>query len=282
MSTMTISAFADEIDPMLSKQMQVLNDCGITHMEIRGVDDKGIITYSLDEVKEIKKRLDANHISVSAVGSPIGKISIKDDFAPHFEQFCHTVEIAHLLGSKYIRLFSFFMPKDEDPAMYREEVLKRMRQMVEYAKTHDIILLHENEKDIYGDIAPRCLDLFKELYCEHFQCTFDFANFVQCKQDTLEAFSLLKPYIAYVHIKDALWDSGKVVPAGKGDGKLAEILAVLKKEGYNGFITLEPHLIDFAGLAALEQNAEKRNSALNGEEAFKVAFESLNGLLKTI
>ena len=114
------------------------------------------------------------------------------------------------------------------------------------------------KRRIYGDNAARCLDLFQELFGAHFRCTFDFANFVQCKQDTQEAFEMLKPYIDYVHVKDAQWEDGKVVPAGQGDGHLLEIFSQLDKRGYAGVLSLEPHLVDFAGLDALENGHKGR------------------------
>lgn len=150
------------------------------------------------------------------------------------------------------------MPEGEEPDKFRDEVMRRMDRMVEYAAGRNVVLLHENEKGIYGDSAARCLDLMKLFYGDHFRCTFDFANFVQCGQDTLEAYEMLRPYISYIHVKDALRENGDVVPAGAGDGNVAEILNRLDEEGYAGFLSLEPHLADFAGLKSLEKEVKER------------------------
>ena len=85
----SISGFADEIDSSLEKQLQVLNNLGIHYMEIRGVNGKNILDHSLDEVREIKKQLDAAGVKVSSVGSPIGKIQItaKPKMAIYFTTF---------------------------------------------------------------------------------------------------------------------------------------------------------------------------------------------------
>ena len=151
-----LSGFADEIDPSLEKQIEVIKKLGMNHIEMRGVNGKGLVEYTLDEVREIKKELDENGIRLSSIGSPIGKIKITDDFEPHFELFRHTVEIAKIMEVPYIRMFSFFIPENEDPAIYKDEVFARLSRFVEYAKEHGVILLHENEKDIYGDTAARC------------------------------------------------------------------------------------------------------------------------------
>ena len=203
-----LSGFADEIDPSLDEQIRVLKKLGMNHIEMRGVNGKGLVEYTLEEAKEIKKRLDAEGFALSSVGSPIGKIKITDDFEPHMELYKHTVDLAHLMEAKYIRMFSFFMPEGcEDYSPYKDEVMNRLGKFVDYAKANDIILLHENEKDIYGDVASRCLEIQKNFYCDHFKAVFDFANFVQCKQDTLEAYEMMKPYVAEENLlkRKAYW-----------------------------------------------------------------------------
>ena len=277
----TLSGFADEIDTNLDKQIEVITKLGINHIEMRGVNGKGLVEYSLDEVKAIRKILDEHNIHLSSIGSPIGKIKIEDDFEPHFELFRHTVEIAKIMETPYIRMFSFFIDQEKNPEDFRDEVMKRLHRMADYAKEHGVILLHENEKDIYGDIAPRCLEIMKELYSDNFKAVFDFANFVQCKQDTLEAYEMLKPYIAYVHIKDAKWADGSVVPAGTGDGNVKKILGMLKESGYQGFLSLEPHLAEFAGFSALEKEGSIGHK-LTGEEAYTLAYNSLQAVLKEL
>ncbi len=276
-----LSGFADEIDMSLEKQIEVLKKLNMSYVEMRGVNGKGLVEHSVEEVKEINKRLEGEGISLSSVGSPIGKINIKDDFAPHMELYKHTVEIAHEMKTPNIRMFSFFMPSNSKYEPYREAVIDRLGQFVDYAKSNGVLLLHENEKGIYGDVADRCLELMKAFYGDHFKAVFDFANFVQCRQDTLEAYEMLKPYIFYVHIKDALWSDASVVPAGMGDGHVEEILKMLKNEGYEGFLSLEPHLSDFAGFDALEQNTSQKKK-LSGEEAFTMAYEALKQILERI
>lgn len=277
-----LSGFADEINPQLDEQIRVLKKLGMHYVEMRGANGKGLVEYPLDEVEKIKEQLDENDIHLSSVGSPIGKIPIVQDFEEHFKLFCHTVNIAHVMEVPYIRMFSFFMPEGEDPEKYHDEVFRRVGRMADYAAKHNVILLHENEKEIYGDVADRCRKLMEEFYSDHFKAVFDFANFVQCHQDTKEAYEMLKPYIEYVHVKDAEWESGQVVPAGHGDGNVKEILKMLKESGYEGFLSLEPHLADFAGFSALENGKSEKKEKLTGEESFTLAHESLVKILGEI
>ena len=156
--------------------------------------------------------------------------------------------------------------------------MKRMDRMVQEAKASRLVLLHENEKGIYGDNATRCLDLMKEFYGDHFKATFDFANFIQCGQNTVDAYEMLKTYIEYVHVKDARMADGEVVVPGTGDGQLVAIFDKLDQSGYKGYLSLEPHLANFAGLGSLEKEAAVR-AENDTEKAFCIAYRALEGLL---
>lgn len=273
-----ISGFADEIDKSLSTQIEVLNTLGQKYIEFRAADGLGVANHTMEDVQRVKAELDKAGIKISAIGSPCGKMKIQDDFEPHFEKFKHVVEIAKAMDTRYIRMFSFFMPEGEDPEQYEEEVCARLSKMIDYAKEQDVVLLHENEKEIYGDVASRCLKLMEKFYGDHFKCIFDFANFVQCKQDTWEAYEMLKPYITYIHVKDAIWETGEVVVPGNGDGNLVKILTALDESGYEGFLSLEPHLVNFGALASLERNAAERKLS-DGAAAYAMAHDALVEIL---
>ncbi len=277
------SGFADEIAPELEEQMRVFQQLGIRYIEMRGVNGRSLCDYSLQEAKEIKAQLKEHGFALSAIGSPIGKIGINDPFAPHLELFRHALDLAELFETPYIRMFSFFIPKGEDCAKYRDAVLERWGAFIEAAKGRGITLLHENEKEIYGDTAERCLDLLETLNCPYVRATFDPANFVQCGVEPYPAaYALLRPYIEYVHIKDAKFADGSVTAAGEGDGNVEALLRALWQDGYSGFLSLEPHLCDFSGFAQLEPNARAKAQASEGARLFTYATQRLQALLNKI
>ena len=292
MQQFTLTGFADEIAGDLTSQIDGLQKLDIHFMEMRGVDGDNLIFHPDDKVTEIRKRLDDAGISLSALGSPLGKIEIEEPFEKHFEDFKRAVEIAHQMDTRNIRMFSFYMPDEggalttENKAAFRGQVFERIGKFVDYASQNDVVLLHENEKGIYGDQARECRELMDTFAGDHFKAIFDFANFVQVGQETLEAYDLLKDFVVYVHVKDALKEDGRVVPAGYGDGNVAAILKKLKGKGYEGFLSLEPHLFHFTGFAGLERgNAVMKEPAgkeLNGFEAFSLAHESLLKILADI
>ena len=278
-----ISGFSDEISEITKEQFEALNKFGIDYFEPRGIDGKNISKLTEDEMFALKALMDEHGIKASSIGSPIGKIKVTDDFESHLEVLENVVKAAKILGTKYIRVFSFYHEIDTEwTEEERAEVFRRMQLLIDYAKKEDVILLHENEKDIYGDTADRCLELMKEFYCPNFKAIFDPANFVQAGEDTKRAYDMMKPYIEYMHIKDALKDEGGIVPAGKGDGNIEFILSDLFASGYDGFLSLEPHLGKFKGLADLELDDKMLELPDAGEATFELAHKSLLEILNGI
>ena len=280
-----ISGFADEIAQELDVQIEAVSRLGIQYIEMRGVDGNNLIYHPDAKVKEIKQKLEDAGIKLSALGSPLGKIGIEDPFKPHFEEFKRACEIAHRMDTKNIRMFSFYIPEGKEKE-YKGKVFDRLGRFADYAGRNDIVLLHENEKGIYGAKAPECLEIMKKLGSDHFRAIFDFANFVQCGQDTLEAYDLLKDYVDYIHVKDARKENGTVVPVGYGDGNVEAILKKLFASGFDGFLSLEPHLFDFKGFEGLERgrtaSLSQSGQALSGAEAFAVAHRALCEVLDRI
>ncbi len=279
MNTIKVYAFADEASADIDKQIVAMKRNGLQGLEIRNVDGTNISDISIEKAEEVHKKLKEAGLVVWSIGSPLGKIGIGDDFEAHLEKFRHTLRIAKILECNNIRMFSFYMPGNEAPEKYRDEVICRLKQMVEAAKGTGIDLCHENEKGIYGDNAARCLEIHREV--PELKGVFDPANFIQCGQDTLEAWELLHPYVKYLHIKDALPD-GTVVPAGAGTGHVKEIVDKFRKQG-GVSVTVEPHLTVFEGLKALEGKDREIKVAEfkypDADTAFDTACNALKALL---
>ena len=277
---MKIYAFADEASPIIDEQIKAMKENGVDGLEIRNVDSVNIAEISDSKAKEVRKKLDNACLRVWTIGSPIGKIDIeKDDFTLHTEKFKRTLELADILGAENIRLFSFFTPA-ENRDSYKDKVIERLGTFCEIAKGSGITLCHENEKGIYGDIPERCLEIHKAL--PEMKAIFDPANYVQCGVDTLQAWELLKGYVKYLHIKDALAD-GSVVPAGKGIGNVEFILGDYIRNGGDS-VTVEPHLTVFDGLKGLEKEGDASvvgevYKYATAEEAFSAAVSALRGLI---
>ena len=238
-----LSGFADEISPDLQSQCQTLNGLGIEYVEFRSSWDTNVLDLDDSQLDAASKILAAHGIRTSSVGSPIGKIPITEDFEPHLARFSRALHVARTIGAPYIRLFSFFMPAGDDPARHRDEVLRRMTALTTTAKGQEVVLLHENEKEIFGDNPTRCLDIVESVGSEQLRLIWDAANFVQCGvRPFTDGYALLRPYLEYVHVKDAVMATGEVVPTCEWDGELAQTLRAMKADGFEGFFSMEPHL----------------------------------------
>jgi sugar phosphate isomerase/epimerase len=250
MRNLKISAFADEYADSFEEQLTALNEFEIENIEIRFLNGKNISVLKRNEATEAKKKLDAFGINVSAIGSPIGKIQLDGDINDHLETAKRIFESANIFDTRYIRVFSFYAPNGKDIADMKSEVLYYLEKFVVLAREYGITLCHENEAKIYGDTPNRCKELLDHFSGE-LKCVFDMGNFVLEGAEPYTAYELLKEDIAYFHIKDAL-SQGAIVPAGKGEAKIKEILSAHReyaKEDF--FVSLEPHLQTFSGLNAL-------------------------------
>ncbi|MDP9579780.1 sugar phosphate isomerase/epimerase family protein [Priestia megaterium] len=284
-----ISGFSDEISADFDSQLEVVSKLGMNYISLRGIDGKNIGDFSVTEIKEnVLPRLQKLNIKVSSIGSPIGKVFINDEdgFEKQKIMLDSLCQISNLLDCKYIRIFSFYIPKGEEADNYRDEVINKLKVYVAIAEKYNIILLHENEKDIYGDIARRCHEALKAISSPFFKGIFDFANFVQCGEDPQVCYDLLKDEIIYIHIKDAITTDSQNVVCGTGEGKIPEILAQCINGGYKGFLTLEPHLVLFDSLKDLELEEAtsiiKDNKKMDGAEGYKLQYESLIKILEEI
>jgi 3-dehydroshikimate dehydratase len=240
----TFSAFADEIAPDLAAQMDVCEANGVRCIDVRGIDDTNVSQFTVEKARQYKKQMDDRGFSVPCIGSPIGKIRIDEPFQPHLELLKHCFEIAHVFDSPRIRMFSFYPPEGGTIAEHRGQVMSQMAAMVEAAEQADVVLLHENESRIYGEKPDGVKDLFATIESDHFKGIFDPANFVVAGIAPYdEAWTQgLAELTEYFHIKDKVPGPGACVPAGKGHGQIPEILADAKQRGFDGYMTLEPHM----------------------------------------
>ena len=266
----TLSGFADEIDDDFEKQCAVLNRLGISHIELRSAWGVNVLDLTDEQVGRAREILRRHDVAVSSIGSPIGKIAIIDDFDEHLVRHDIALARAATFGAPYIRLFSFFIPEGDDPDSHRDEVLRRMSALADRATGRDVVLLHENEKDFYGDIPRRCVDIVESVGSPVLRLAWDAANFVQCGvRPYTDGYAGVRPHLEYVQVKDALLGTGEVVPAGAGDGETVETVRALREDGFDGFFSLEPHLQSAGSLGGF-----------SGEDLFAKAHEAFTGILR--
>ena len=283
MAKILLSAFADEYNKNIDLQIKMLTERGIGFIEPRFVNEKNIADLTEKEAAELAKKLSAAGIGVSAIGSPLGKINLADDFDAHLDRAKNTFEVASRLGAKNIRMFSFYLREGESRADARGEVIEKLGKLIDLADSYSLTLCHENEAKIYGETDEYCLDLLKA-FGGRLKAVFDMGNFVLdgCKPYPC-GYEMLRDYIEYFHIKDSL-ASGAIVPAGKGEAHIEDILRTHKAYAKRDFyISLEPHLETFSGLNKLVgKSFENPYKFESPEAAFLSGLDALEGILERI
>ena len=278
MAKFILSAFADEAGTTLDEQIAALKRNDIGYIEPRNINGKPILTLTDEELALVKSELDKNGIKVNSLGSPIGKYPINEPFEKHLVDFYRALEVCKALGTDKMRMFSFFTKQDE-LKKYRDEVLARLNEMCRIAKEHDIILCHENESEIYGQNPQEMLDLMKNV--EGLKGIFDPANYRMNDCDVMAGIDATLVNLAYLHIKDAIYESQIIVPAGDGEGKIAEILDIVNKATDDVvYLTLEPHLFLFDAYKLIDNHELKgKYTFSNNRESFDFAVNALKNLL---
>ena len=279
MANILLSAFSDEYAAPFKEQLCAMRELGIHHIEVRGIDGKNVSELTDDERLTAKQLLDEYGIRVSAIGSPIGKISLDGDMDAHLAMARRVFETAKLFDTRLVRVFSFYPPEGKDIGEMKEAVLTAMARLIALAKDYGIILCHENEARIFGD-TPARIRILLDHFGGDLRCVYDMGNYVLEGVDPLAAYPDFKKDIAYFHIKDALY-AGAIVPPGTGEAKIKEILSLHKDYASEDFfVSLEPHLECFSGLHKLVgRSFENPYKYETPEAAFTDAVQKFKELL---
>ena len=269
---MKISACTDEAANDLAIALDVLEEQDIHYVDLRKVWNTNIVDFSDTQARKAQEMIAGRGFEVSALSPPIGKTSIRDDFAPELTRFRRAIELATLFEAPYLRVFSFYATEDE-AREYWPEALDRLQQLSEMADEHGIRLAHENEEGGFCAWRPQeCLELQQALP-DNFRYLFEPCSFAVMGYDAYtDALPLLREYIAYVHIRDTERGTTRYTVAGEGDVGWPAILADLQAHEFEGFLTLEPHL----GWANKHQTDEIRIAN------FKRSVGALRKVLATI
>lgn len=265
-----LSAFADEAAVDLQGQIDAMKKNQIDLLELRSIDGNWVLDFTLEQAKGYAEVLEKNGIKVWAIGSPIGKVDINVDINEYLEKVKHICELAKIFNTKKVRMFSFFDAYDNS-----DKVMEYLKKMLEVANEYNVEFYHENEKDIYGDVAERVLEIMEKVPGLKF--VYDPANFIQCGEDSTKTLDLLHSKIDYFHIKDVIAETGELVPPGCGSGNIEELVRRIKDDKV---LTMEPHLAVFEAYSTIDNTEMKHKYCYKSNiEAFDAAVSAMKGIL---
>ena len=243
----TLSAFGDEIAQDLAEQLRVLADLHVPGLDLRGAWGRNVSVMDDAMLAQVAALCAQYGVRVSCIASPLGKSPIDEPWEEEAVRVGRVFHAAHTLGTKRIRIFSYYPPAGTPPEQFGAYVpaaTERLVRLASRAAAEGLELLLENEKGIVGETVQSNLALIEAVNSPALRFLWDPANFVQVgeTQVTERGWSKLGRYVTYVHIKDARLSDHTVVAAGQGDGQVRELLTALRASGYHGVLALEPHL----------------------------------------
>lgn len=270
-SSFTISGFGDEIADDPAEQLDVLAGLGIHHLDLRGAWGRNVLDFDRDDVDRLRAVLSGKGARVALVASPVGKSQIDQPAAYERARLETAIRLAEAFETPLIRMFSFYH-QGIAHAGCRDEVVSRLGDWARTAERAGVTLVLENEGDLWADTPERCRDLLATIDSPALRFTLDTGNFATlgiAAHD--EAYGLLRPWLHHIQIKDARQEPQQIVPAGEGEGQIPELLAAARRDGYQGYLSLEPHLA-VAGKAG----------GFSGAELFGTAARALRRILDAL
>ena len=230
---MELAVVGDEIGTSIEEQIESLKKANISNIELRKVSDKYLWEFSKEELKELKKILDKEKIKVITLDSPVGKKPIP--YERKMELFDIYLDICEIFESEYIRVFS-----NLGRNIVEKEIKENLKKLCEKAKERNIKLLMENERKTYAESPIDCLKLIKEE--KNINIIFDLSNAFLEGYDVFDAYEKAKERINYIHLRDFDTKAYKYAHLGQGDIKIEKFMEVLKKDSFDGIISIETHL----------------------------------------
>ncbi len=270
----TLSAFADEAAPSCEAQIAALQRANLKRLDLRAIEGHNISVLPPEIAREVKTKLAAAGVSVQMLGSPLGKIDIADDFETDLAKLRHIGSVAPLLGCQAVRIFSYYNKGGAGHPEWMAKSLSRLEALRAEAKNLGLVLYHENERHIFGDLGDDVAQI-AALRDDNFKLIFDFDNYNQSGEDVFATWKKLRDVTDAFHLKDST-DEGKHVPAGLGNGKIPEILEDAVARGWSGLIAVEPHLNHSGAVAATGPSGAQNEaySAMPMADSFHVAVEA--------
>jgi sugar phosphate isomerase/epimerase len=250
-----LSGFGDEIDPDPRVQAAVLRGLGASFVEVRAAWGVNVLELGPARLAELAAVLAEAGVGVSAIASPIGKSELDRPVGFELGRLEAALAAARTLGTRHVRVFSF-QNADRPPAAARDEVVARMSALARRAAADGVVLVHENEVGVWGDVPGRIAELMSAVDSPSLRVAWDAGNFVRVGLRPFDdAYALLRPWLAYLQVKDAVRGGGSVA-AGEGDGQVAQTVAALVASGFDGFVSMEPHLASAGRLGGFSGPAE--------------------------
>ena len=245
---MFYSGISDESGQTIDTQIRAHKELGWNHMELRLVEGENITAIPSAKFDEVYEKLTAAGMKASCFGSAIANWARPISCDPQIDtdDLKRAIPRMQRFNCPFIRVMSY--PNDAKNPLpekeWRDEAINRMKVLAKIAEDGGVILAHENCSGWGGQSAENSNILLGEVDSPALKVVFDTGNPVSYGQNSWDYYNAVYDSIVYVHIKDIRKENGEdhYVYCGEGDGYVREIVGDLLANGYEGGLSIEPHL----------------------------------------
>ena len=278
----TLSAFSDEAGASADQQINALLRAGLRFIDIRNIDGHNITELPIEQAKIVKSKLDDHGIQMQMMGSPVGKIQVDDELLLDIDKLNHLGEMAPIFGCGAVRMFSYYNKSELSHDEWRKHTVERLETLRDRAEKMGLILYHENERHIFGDLTDD-VETLADLRNANFKLIFDFDNYQQSGEDVWATWLRLADRTDAIHLKDSTQDN-RHVPVGQGNGQVEKILADAVARNWSGPLTLEPHLTHSQSVVSTGPSGQQNQAYAEMEpaESFEIAAQAAKDLLEKV
>jgi sugar phosphate isomerase/epimerase len=252
-----LTGFADEAAGDIEGQIRATKELGWKHIEARNIDGVNIHNLSDKEFDIVYGKLQDAGIQVNCFGSAVanwGK-KISDPFDTSLEESKRAIPRMKKLGTRLIRIMSFAVMEENPPERQEEEErFRRLNILQKMFADAGMTMVHENCMNYGGMGWPFTIRMLENV--PGLKLAYDTGNPIfnpdrtqpkpWPRQSSWEFYQQVKEHIAYMHIKDAIWEGNDKVTytyPGEGQGDIKKIITDLINNGYDGGISIEPHMV---------------------------------------
>lgn len=259
-----LGVLTDEVSDNFEEALDWAAEQGLKHVEVRVINGQNAVDLSDDQLREVLRQVEARGLFISAVASPLFKCKLdpsravaagdtfgqgEESVEAHFAKLDRVIEIAKLLGTTRIRIFSFW--REANPDLYQDDIIRHLQKAAKVAEGQGVLLLLENEPACNGGIAEEVAVLVREIASAAVRSLWDPGNEAYAGREAFPAgYHSIKDTLAHVHLKDAyIGEDGtaRCVPIGSGNVAMIGQLKALYEDEYDGLFTIETHFIPEGG-----------------------------------
>lgn len=280
MNRARLCAIGDEAGIQLNEQLDAVRACGLSAIELRSIGGAGIEWLDRAEVRAAAASVRAAGLTVPVVDTPIGgwSTNVLGDMRLERQLLRRAAEHAREFGCSRLRVMSY--PNcGLGPRAWRDGALRRMDLLAAEAATLEVTLLHENCCGWAAGDAERTVELLERVGSDRLRVLFDTGNGLEYGYSAREYLEVTLPWVEHVHLKDGRHSRGGKLswqPPGAGQAELVECVELLVRAGYDGWYSVEPHLVHVPHASQHQSGTRgEREDAARRAQALTVCVEAL-------